>query len=49
MVYHILKDGSRIDTVKGHVVRMGDAEPVYRLIHSLNTDKAHTYSKDSVK
>ena len=35
-VYHILKDGSRVDSIKGHVVKIADAEPLYQLLHSIN-------------
>lgn len=35
-VIHILRDGSQVDTVKGHVVKMADADPLYRFIHSIN-------------
>lgn len=35
-VIHILKDGSRVDSVKGHVVKIADAEPLYQLLHSIN-------------
>ena len=35
-VYHILKDGSRVDDITGHVVKMEDAELLYRFIHSIN-------------
>lgn len=36
-VIHILKDGTRVDSIRGHVVKMADAEPLYRMIHSINT------------
>lgn len=35
-VIHILKDGSRVSDLKGHVVKIADAEPLYRLLHSMN-------------
>ena len=35
-VIHILKDGSRVDSIKGHVVKIADAEPLYQLLHSIN-------------
>lgn len=35
-VYHVLKDGSRVDDIAGRVVRVSDAEAVYNLIHSIN-------------
>lgn len=38
-VIHILKDGTRLDDITGHVVRMEDAEELYRLIDSINQKK----------
>lgn len=35
-VIHILKDGSRVDDITGHVVKMEDAELLYRFLHSRN-------------
>lgn len=35
-VYHILKDGSVKTDITGHVVRMADAETMYKLIHKVN-------------
>ena len=35
-IIHILKDGSRVDSIKGHVVKIADAEPLYQLLHSIN-------------
>lgn len=31
-VYHILKDGSRPEDISGHVVKIEDAEPLYRML-----------------
>lgn len=39
-VIHILKDGTRVDSVRGHVVKMADAEPLYNMIHSINNGTA---------
>ena len=38
-VIHILKDGSRVDDIKGHVIRLEDAELLYRFIHNVNQKK----------
>lgn len=42
-VIHILKDGSKLTDITGHVVRKADAESVYHLLHKINeklvTDK----------
>ena len=35
-VIHILKDGSVVDDITGHVVRMEDASALYGLIDSMN-------------
>lgn len=36
MVIHILKDGSVVEDITGHVVRIEDARPLYDLIDSIN-------------
>lgn len=35
-VVHILKDGSIVKDITGHVVRVEDAGPLYQLIESIN-------------
>ena len=35
-VFHVLKDGSRPADITGHIVRVEDAEPLYRLIRDIN-------------
>ena len=35
-VIHILKDGSQVSDITGHVVRMDDAGTLYQLIDSIN-------------
>ena len=35
-VIHILKDGSVVKDITGHVVRMEDARPLYDLIDNIN-------------
>ena len=35
-VVHILKDGSVVNDITGHVVRVEDAKPLYQLIDSIN-------------
>lgn len=42
MVVHILKDGSIVTDITGHVVRIEDAEPLYRLIDSINRNGSRT-------
>lgn len=51
-VYHILRDGSRPKDITGHVVKVSDAEPLYRYLHSINQGSArgkgkYTYKNDS--
>lgn len=37
-VIHILKDGSEVKDITGHIVKTVDAEPLYRLVHSINSN-----------
>lgn len=37
-IIHILKDGTRVDDIRGHVVKIADAAPLYELIHSMNKE-----------
>lgn len=37
-VMHILKDGSIVKDITGHVVRMEDAGPLYDLIDRINRE-----------
>ena len=39
-VIHILKDGTQVDSIQGHVVKYADAEPLYQMIHSINNGTA---------
>lgn len=39
-VIHILKDGSIVKDITGHVVRMEDAGPLYDLIDSINRERS---------
>lgn len=47
-VIHILKDGSRVEDITGHVVRVADAEALYNMIRNINRktndQKIHTLS-----
>jgi hypothetical protein len=36
MIKHVLKDGSVLDDITGHVVKQDDAKIIYRLIDSIN-------------
>jgi hypothetical protein len=46
-VIHIFKDGSRTNDIKGHVIKIGDAELLYRFIHSIN-QKSNVGKKNSI-
>ena len=35
-VFHVLKDGSTPKDISGHIVKVEDADPLYRFIHSIN-------------
>lgn len=35
-VYHVLKDGTRVRDITGHVVRLEDARNLYSLIETMN-------------
>lgn len=50
-VVHILKDGTRVDDITGHVVRMEDAENLYRMIRRINrkTNESRTDNREPVK
>lgn len=46
-VIHILRDGSRVSDLRGHVIRIADAEPLYRFIHSINRKSGKTLDTSS--
>lgn len=35
-VIHILRDGTRLEDITGHIVKISDAEPVYNLMDRIN-------------
>ena len=47
-VIHILKDGSRVEDITGHIVKVSDAEPIYRLMADINSKK-DTYIGKALK
>lgn len=47
MVIHILKDGTRLDDIAGHIVRIRDAETVYKLMDELNKKRAKYEKSDT--
>ncbi len=46
-VVHILKDGTVLNDITGHVVRIEDAEPLYQLIDSINRESRKVHSEKS--
>ena len=38
-IHHVLKDGTRVEDISGHVVRVRDAESVYILLSKMNQRK----------
>lgn len=38
MITHIMKDGTVLEDITGHVVKVEDAEPVYRLLDKINRE-----------
>lgn len=47
-IHHILKDGTALDDIKGHVVRMDDARNVYAIMDRINK-KGQRHGNDSRK
>lgn len=48
MVIHILKDGTRLDDIVGHIVKKSDAEAVYLLMDSINKKRRSRREKTRV-
>lgn len=47
-VYHILRDGSTPKDITGHVVKISDADPLYRYLHSIAYQN-NTYQNERKK
>jgi hypothetical protein len=47
MVIHILKDGTRLEDISGHIVRIQEAETVYKLMDSINSGRLKDETKKS--
>lgn len=41
MVIHILRDGTRLDDIGGHVVKGQEVEAVYNLMDTINKGEQH--------
>lgn len=48
MVIHILKDGSKPKDITGHIVRLSDAEPLYRYMKD-RRKKSQNIHKNEVR
>lgn len=48
-VYHILKDGTQVADITGHIVKIEDAEPLYRYLHSINQKRRPAKEKEKSK
>ena len=46
MVIHYLKDGTRVEDITGHVVRVQEAEVVYNLMDQINREVSSNERKD---
>ena len=44
MIVHVLKDGTRVDDVAGHIVRGKETEALYKLLRELRR-KEHVKSR----
>lgn len=38
MIRHVLKDGTELQDITGHIVRMKDAEQFYDLLDAINSE-----------
>ena len=48
MVIHILKDGSKVQDINGHIVRVEEVKSVYNLIDSINRDRLRRTKESGV-
>ena len=46
-VIHILKDGSQVKDITGHVVKMSDAKELYTLLESINSKRSQKAAKQN--
>jgi hypothetical protein len=48
MVIHILRDGTRLDDISGHIVKGQEAEAVYNLMNKFSEEQSNdTRGKES--
>ena len=48
-VKHVFKDGTTVNDVTGHIVRLKDAEAVYTLVDRINERYINEKRKDNAK
>ena len=48
MVYHVLADGTVTKDITGKVVKMSDAEVLYRLMDTINLNQKKVHKKKKV-
>lgn len=48
-VINYLKDGTRVQDMTGHIVKVADAEPVYNLMDKINREGDYYAKQKSVK
>ena len=48
-VKHVLKDGTTVNDITGHIVRMKDANAVYTLVDRINERYINEKRKDNAK
>lgn len=45
MVIHVLKDGTVLDDITGHVVKMEDAKVVYEILDKINRERGEKHDR----
>ena len=48
MVYHILRDGRRVNDVKGYVVKMKDNEVLYNVIRKIESRGVQDINREKI-
>lgn len=48
-VKHVLKDGTRVNSIKGHKVKRTDAEAIYELAESMNQKRGSKREKNTFR
>lgn len=49
MVYHVLKDGTITKDITGRIVKVSDAEGIYRLMTKINSRKDQVHKEVNEK